>query len=219
MLMLVDMRRLLCVSVIVMSGCVFFVDDDDGEVCRLGAAAHADGAPLPQRDPATLQCETYGGGGCDPACGPCPLLAPEVTWGVCGSPCEALGESQCAADPACRVVKDANCAITFDCITDYVGCFPVDTAADDTVDCFTTDAWTCSRSSACTAMHTHEVCIDGPCDRPFELCVPEGTYPGTCWETVTCDAVTPSCPPGRTPGVETGCYTGACIPLDICEPM
>jgi hypothetical protein len=198
-------------------GCVYFASDDDGGGQCLDRTAHLE--PAPQRNPDTLQCQSIGTG-CDPACGPCPLAdSPDVTWPVCNGACEGLGEGACAADPNCRVILDAACSIGLTCLTNYIGCYPTDTAVDISVDCFTADAWTCSRSNACTAYHSYASCPanDESCARPFELCTREGTLPGRCWDQVTCRAIGPDCPMGKTPGVSNGCWTGACIPLDLCE--
>ena len=204
----------------VLPGCFYFVGDDSGgDDCTI--VERTAGAPIataPLRNPETLTCESFGTG-CDPACGPCPALAPEPTWGQCGSPCETLGPADCAADPGCRVVTDAACEISLNCLTNFVACFPVDRAADNTIDCFTADAWQCSRSNACTALHSNAPCPnDAECPRPFELCVREGTSPGRCHDMVTCRALPPECGSGKTPGVSNGCWTGACIPNDLCEP-
>lgn len=224
------MRTFAVALIAVLSGCNLFFDDGGKrpEKCDLATSAReatSEIAPQALRDPDHLTCEAFGGSGCDPECGPCPPeaadLAPIPTWGQCGSFCEALTESDCQANSECRVVKDARCAIAEDCITDFVGCFPIDSAPDPAVDCFAArDGWTCSRSAGCTALHERAAC-PGPhhpaCDRPFAVCVPEGRSPGRCTEPVTCDKAAPSCPSGSTPGVENGCYTGACIPLSFCE--
>lgn len=219
-------------ALVASTGCDLFFDGggrrpDRCEVLAEGAIddGTAEVAPAPLRDPERLTCEAFGGG-CDPECGPCPetavALAPIPSWGVCGSPCEALGEAACAASPECRVVRDARCTIWADCTTDFIGCFPIDGAPDPEVDCFAArDGWTCSRSAACTALHEQTPCplsTDAQCPRPFALCVPEGADPGRCHEEALCDVPTPSCPSGTTPGVANGCFTGACIPLELCEP-
>ena len=150
-------------------------------------------------------------------CGPCPV-SPEPTWGVCGSPCDSLDQAACAADPACRVVNYAECEISLNCLTNFMGCFPTDQSADTSVNCFTADSWQCSRSSACTALHSSAPCpTDAQCDRPFELCVPEGTLAGSLLRSRQLPSAPPDCPNGTTPGVANGCWTGACIPLDVCE--
>jgi len=195
------------------------------DVCVTPATDLPASAPAPLRDPGTLMCQSFGGG-CDPTCGPCPeatdprpgFTPPIPSWGVCGSPCESLSPSQCAADATCRVVKDAGCTIGGnDCLTDFLGCFPTDTQPDASIDCFTADAWTCSRSHECEAFHSQAPCpLDGQCSRPFATCVPAGRDPGSCTRQVTCRAATPSCPSGTTPGIANGCFTGACIVTSAC---
>ena len=41
--------------------------------------------------------------------------------------------------------------------------------------------------------------------------------PGNCYGEILCDAPSPPCPSGTTPGIENGCFTGQCIPLNACE--
>ena len=225
------MRTLVIALVTVLSGCNLFFDDGGRrpEQCDLATSAGDDPpevAPAPLRDPDHLSCQSFGSG-CDPECGDCPPeaaasdFAPIPSWGMCGSPCESLDESACAASSECRVVKDAACVISEDCITDFMGCFPIDQAPDPSIDCFAArDGWTCSRSNACSALHQRASCPspDHPaCSRAFAVCVPEGRSPGRCNEAVACAKAPPSCPNGTVPGVENACYTGACIPTSLCE--
>jgi hypothetical protein len=225
------MRLLTLAAVLALPGCMTFFDDGGKRPPRCDLAETQTGEvaslPAPLRDPERLTCQQLGGG-CDPACGPYAEttkqnadIAPPPSWGVCGSSCETLGETACAASAECRVVKDARCAISGNCVTDFLGCFPLDTAPDPTVDCFAArDGWTCSRSAACTALHdTAADCPDTgePCPRPFGLCVKEGSGPGHCHDDAVCDSAGPNCPQGTTAGVGNGCYTGACIPLSLCE--
>lgn len=225
------MRSLPCLVVLagLCSGCtLFFTGGDDGgdDVCALAEADPAI-AQAPLRDPGDLTCDSFGGYPCTPECGPCPaatgaaiaLTPPIPSWNYCGHSCEQLSETTCAADPSCRVVKDAACTFGPNpCFTDFLGCFPVDTIPDPAVACHGADAWDCSRNPACTAIHSQGACPAGEldCPRPFELCVPEGTHPGSCRGAVTCRALPPSCPTQTTPGISGGCYTGACIPTDLC---
>ncbi len=223
------MRSILLLVVVLASGCELFFDDGGKRPpeCLDTPAAEdtsADVAPAPLRNPETLTCESFGGGGCNPDCGPCPAqtdLAPIPSWPVCGTACETLAETECAARSECRVVKDARCMIGSQiCITDFMGCFPVDNAPDPTIDCFAArDGWTCSRSNACTALHDTAAsqCQGDQCARPFGLCVPEGKSPGNCQSPITCDALPPTCPTGTTPGRANSCWTGACIPTSLCE--
>jgi len=177
-------------------------------------------AQAPLRDPGDLRCVSFGSG-CDPSCGPCPeaaLTPPIPSWGFCGSPCETKGPSECAADPTCRVVKDAGCTIGGNtCLTDFLGCFPTDTQVDASINCFQADAWDCSRNHACEAHHAQMPCpLDGECARPFATCTPAGVDPGSCTGQVTCRALPPSCPSGTTPGIANNCFTGACIATSAC---
>ena len=204
-------------AALVLSGCLYFSSDDADDTNCLAPAI----APAPLRNPDTLQCESFGSG-CDPSCAPCAeaAFAPIPSWGVCGSTCETLDRSACAADPGCRVVDDAECSVGLVCLTNYIGCFPVDTIPSTSIDCFTADAWDCSRDNACTAYHSYDACpTDGECSRPFEMCTPEGSSPGRCHDPVSCDRTPPVCGAGKVPGVANGCYTGACIPSHLCEAM
>lgn len=225
----------LAMLLVLASGCTLvFVDDGDGDDDDVCVFAEPASAPAPQRNPDTLTCQSFGGG-CTPECGPCPaaeadpaLSQPSPTWGLCGSTCEALPEAACAKDPGCRVVKDAACAVSGDCTTDFLGCFPTDLFADPEVDCFAArDGFACSQSAACTAYHRGSSALQGlpglqgppEPDRTFAMCAPEGKSPGTCFGQVTCRAAAPACPSLTTPGIEGGCYTGACLPLDVCGPV
>jgi hypothetical protein len=224
------MRAALFAFACLASGCVFIFDGDDtddNDTCQFREDTGVPTiAPAPLRDPGNLTCQSIGGPGCDPACGPCPLATavppptpPIPSWPICGHVCEGKDANACEADPQCRVVKNADCTFgPLDCFTDYLGCFPIDTQPQPNVDCFAADAWDCSRSSSCTAYHSVEACPDGECARPFELCVPEGVSPGQCYLPVACDAAPPPCGAGKTPGIENGCYTGACIPQHLCAP-
>jgi hypothetical protein len=217
------MRYLVSIAIfsVLASGCTLVFDDAGDDECLLPAAEPAI-APAPQRNPDSLTCESFGGGFCNPECGPCPLSAvPLPSWGFCGSTCEALSETACEQEAGCRVVKDAACAVSGDCATDFLGCFPTDQAIDPQVDCLAArDGSTCSRNPACTAFHRGRLSTTlGPPEdfRPFEICMPEGKLPGTCFGQVTCARAAPSCPTSYRPGIESGCYTGACIPMDLCE--
>ena len=232
------MLRLASVAALVsLSGCVLYFTGDDGpDKCDIDFAEPAI-APASIRNPDTLACESYGRPPqCDPDCGPCPPyaegaprpgdgtadLAPLPSWGVCGSSCETLGENACSARSDCRVVKDAWCAIAGDCLTDFLGCFPTDMNIDADQACEGADAWQCSRNPACTAYHRSVYPSPAyrdaaPYARPFAFCADEGAFPGVCHAQVACRAAPPPCPAGTTPGVANSCYTGVCIPNDLCE--
>ncbi|MBA3452801.1 MAG: hypothetical protein H0T42_06910 [Deltaproteobacteria bacterium] len=219
----------LLVAVSLSTGCaLFFTGDDGDDVCALAEGTEpskvARSQPAPLRDPGDLTCDSFDTLPCNSDCGPCPGIAgvapipPIPSWNTCGHSCEPLGESACAANPSCRVVKDASCTFESNCLTDFLGCFPIDTIPDATVSCHGADSWDCSRSAACTAIHSQTVCSPDSlnCPRPFELCVPEGTHPGACTGPVSCRQLAPTCPTGTTPGIWAGCYSGACIPSDLC---
>ena len=230
------MRSLLLLAVtLALPGCLLFFDDGGKRQCNVvtdqpPTKGGADIAPQPLRNPDNLTCQSFGGNTCNPECGPCPPategaadLAPIPTWGVCGSACDSLDQTACAASPECRVVRDAACAVKGNCATDFVGCFPIDNAPDPSIVCNrATSGWDCSRNAACTALHRAETpcqaAVDGFCPSEFAMCVAEGQSPGKCHAEALCDIVAPSCPTNTTAGVANGCYTGVCIPNDLCEP-
>ena len=212
---------LLATTLALASGCTLVFDGGGGDdVCILNADPAL--APAPQRNPDSLECQSFGGPACDPRCGPCPALdlAPTPTWGFCGSSCEQLSEAACAAAPECRVVKDLDCVHAGTCATDFLGCFPTDQLADPTLDCRAArDATTCSRSNACTAYHYRHLtgARDATNVRAFAVCAPEGKAPGSCYAPVICARPRPVCPSLQWPVIVDGCYTGACMPVDACE--
>jgi hypothetical protein len=219
------MRSLSLLLVTLLAGCLLY-ERGKGD-CPIAEDRPQDGAePAIQaelRNPQDLTCQAFGGGDpCDPQCGPCPAIdqAPPPSWGICGSECELLDEFTCGTREDCRVIKDVFCSIQFDCFTDYMGCFPVDQSGDPSIDCLQAfDGQTCSRNPACTAFHRPDSfnCDAEQCAREFALCMFEGQHPGECFAPVACDAIEPPCPSGTTPGIADLCYTGACIPLDVCE--
>jgi hypothetical protein len=217
------MRSLVALFAMSLSGCLLYFDDG-GKSCDL-PADFAEPAPL--RNPQTLTCDSFGGSQCDPSCGPCPPalesqdLAPIPSWGSCGSFCEGLDEGSCALEASCRVVKDIHCAIgDVPCATDFLGCFPTDNITDRLQPCaLNTDGDSCSRNAACTAFHRQGSALrtSPQLVQEFVLCMDEGRTPGRCFEPVACDALPPKCPSGTTPGVVDLCWSGACIPDDLCE--
>jgi hypothetical protein len=209
------------VAVAAVAGCM-----EHGSRCEPVITDQASTPVRPLRNPDTLTCEAINNPPpCDPTCGPCPPtgLANGVflpTWNFCGTSCDALDATACAARTDCRVVRDLGCAVSGACANDFVGCFPLDMTVM-TVDCArATDGDTCSRSSACTAFHRNDnACQPNSvdCARTFALCMAAGASPGHCHDKVVCNLAPPQCATGTTAGVANGCFTGACIPNDLCE--
>jgi hypothetical protein len=245
------MHRLvaLALATSVLPGCFIFFDEHGkgGDQCLLPPGddvpePRPGAEPAPQRNPHNLMCESFGGGPgtCDPNCGPCPLgegetdpkespngLAPLPSWGFCNGSCEALDEATCETEATCRVIRDARCAVSGLCETDFVGCVATDQFIDSSMSCNQiTDGETCSRNPSCTAFHRENACgglpfrdspIPPPCMAEFAFCADENSDPGRCQEQAICDIPTPPCPSGTTAGVADGCFTGVCIPDDLCE--
>ena len=221
------MRRLtvaLLALVAPLSACTLVFGGDD-EPCNGGSGGALPPAPA-LRNPDTLTCDTFGGGGgyCDPACGPCPLadgtandaLIAIPTWAQCGHACEALDEGSCIAAPGCRATYDYACQTgTGPCTAEqpFLGCFPVDTSGPVAGSCLGLNGWECSLHDDCASLYT----TDGPAGTYFAQCVPEPGRPwGACDGPVICALPPPVCPVGSSPGINNGCYTGVCIPDDEC---
>lgn len=177
------MLRLACiVSLALASGActLHFGGDDTGDDACPPGEPEAPGAPLELRDPSTLQCQSFGGGGyCDERC-PCPLdeaadAVPIPSWGYCYSPCEGLAQADCFAAAECRAVFDHGCW-TNDSIcpleTPFLGCYPVDQSGPIAGGgCDGLDAWSCSMHNDCIALHTEQCSGDTrDCWQQFIAC-------------------------------------------------
>ena len=102
------MRSLFVSTLVLLAGCdLYFSDGDDQPPCaNVGAPEITDNQ---LRNPDTGQCEPFGHGNCDFACGPCPDYGQIPNWSSCFDACTAhIDELSCATDPACHVVYDAN---------------------------------------------------------------------------------------------------------------
>jgi hypothetical protein len=88
------------------------------------------------------------------------------------------------------------------------------------------DCCTCDAALAVDAPGMCEMACDQPLCDEFAidaaicvagLCVPEKA--GCDESQITCDALTPMCPPNYVPGVtEDGtCWTGGCVPINLCD--
>lgn len=213
----------LAAMLVLAPGCFLVFDGDGGSTpCALDDIPEP--APAPQRNPENLECQSFGGPICDSRCGPCPevALVPLPTWGFCGSPCEQLSESACAAAPECRVIKDLGCTRSGDCATDFLMCLPTDQLVDPAIACRTAlDGTACSRNPACTAFHYRKPTglRDATRVLAFAACEPEGQVPGTCYGPVTCALPKPACGGLEMAEIRSGCYTGRCLPVGACEPV
>jgi hypothetical protein len=186
------MLRLACVvSLALASGaCTLHFGGDDGgdDSCPPSEADEAPGAPLELRDPSTLQCQAFGGGGyCDERC-PCAEdypasdAVPIPSWGWCESPCNGLAEDTCLLASECRAVYDWGC-LSNDSIcpleTPFLGCYPVDQSGPINGDsCLGLDAWECSKHNDCIALHTEQCSGDTrDCWQEFVECWNEAAPP------------------------------------------
>jgi hypothetical protein len=154
-----------------LAGCSLYLDgDDDGDP---DGGIFCGGAPLQLRNPDNLECQSFGS--------PCPSAAPEAdqaplpSWGTCPGRCETLGEFACLVDPSCRAAYD------FDCFTGtgactalqpFIGCFSLSMTGAPAV-CEGADAWSCSSSPNCVALHSSVCDASGNCVPWFRACVTE----------------------------------------------
>ncbi|MGE3768884.1 MAG: hypothetical protein AB7L94_41920 [Kofleriaceae bacterium] len=217
------------VTLALVPGCqLWFNGGDDADDDPCVRPAIAEGYSQRLVNPDTLACQTFTQPTCDHQCGPCPGGAIYIPpWGECASPCIGLSESACMADSQCRVARSHDDYYSqWTGVDDYMGCYPLNTGpAPDVERCEGLDAEQCAWQSDCTALYdgepgqcnafTPEACIGAA----FRQCIPEArTDPGEC-TPAACRQVPPSCPSGTTPGVANSCYTGACIPTQLCEAI
>ena len=113
-------------------------------------AVPADEAVTMLVNPATLQCQTFDSQVCNPGC-ECPNLAdePAAPWGPCDGPCAGLDETSCSANASCRVALSN----ATDALTDYLGCFALDTNPAATGSCGTLDVDGCATRHDCEAIY------------------------------------------------------------------
>jgi hypothetical protein len=201
------MRALAC-AIVVVTGCHMYADNPP--ICEIGS----DGVMLV--NPGTLTCETFGPNACNPECGPCDPGATELPdWGKCTSPCRNLDEASCGRAPACRVARDYVAYYTGSKQT-FAGCWPLGTAQEPIESCYQLDANSCARHNDCAALYQMARGANPPTAQ-FMGCAPESEVVGTCGGPIICTNVKPpSCPAGMQPGVQSGCFTGSCIPDQFC---
>ena len=141
--------------------------------------------------------------------------------------CDGLPWGVCAGQPGCVPVFDDACCPTCtpgacgDCV-DYrfVRCAPADEACMGALACGTPDRFvcdgtphSCDSSGPChfqLGCETFVCALDGPpCpDQCLEI------YAGIC--EASCNALPPSCPDGYAPASDGFCWTGYCVPFEVC---
>jgi len=161
---------------------------------------------------AGVDCGT--GRHCELQCHPCSADAPEPCWQLCHAACQpdpgtTCDTVTCPSGSHCEEVctGELDVADARSCVTE---CRPDQPLSNES----------CIHSASCppcpegfwqgsAAQCTGTCIVSEACGSPA---------PGDCFGTVTCGEAPPPCPDGMTPGVLDGCYTGHCIPTEICDP-
>lgn len=193
------------------------------------------------RRPTDLYCDpTFVGPHCSSGCSSCPtdeeIDAARPAWAECTGRCADKSQTECAADPSCRVTFEASVYFHHENPSQanhelYLGCYEVGvTPPPPDVECAELDAESCRSSTACTGVFDAPdgiTCGDphrtGACNSArFVSCIPRDlAQAGMCEDQTTpvaCDEAAPACPEYTVPGVANGCYTRACIPGEYCTP-
>jgi hypothetical protein len=128
----------------------------------------------------------------------------------CGSVCEGV----CVPDAACSAV---DCGMGYHC---EETCYPCDTTDGSMCDpeCYPACVpdQTCANVDCGPGYECAMECSSGTC---YPACIPtNGGGPGDCTGMISCNSAPPTCPANTTPGISNGCYTGYCIPLNMCGP-
>src|ERR1041384_2815594 len=129
---------------------------------------------------------------------------------ACDGPCVTLDETACASNAQCFVARDFTAFYT-GAPAGFLGCFPK-TPFVSRAGCEEGNATTCAFDGSCAGLY------DRSPSPTFVECIGDTVIAGSCTEVATCTEQPPTCPADRTPGVAAGCYTGACIPNDLCAP-
>ena len=161
--------RSLALASLVLVGCVFDGGDDDPP-CYDYATGEAQIPAQLYRNPATGECQGFGGYPCDSRCGPCPgFEQADPDWGSCYSTCDGLAEGTCKTTAGCFAAymefptQDRN--------AEYLGCWQTAPSGPLGGSCANLDAQQCSRHDNCTAHYE-----DNPAADPsthFLLCKDE----------------------------------------------
>lgn len=129
---------------------------------------------------------------------------------ACDGPCITLDETSCANDARCFVARDFTAFYT-SAPDRFLGCFPKALFLSR-ASCEERDVTTCASDGTCAGLYHRSP------SAKFVECIDDTVIAGSCTEVATCMEQPPKCPVDRTPGVAAGCYTGACIPNDLCAP-
>jgi len=196
--------RGLAVVLMFLAGCDLYFNGGDDD-CKF--ATGADIALQEFRDPFTGQCQSFGGGGCDDSCGPCPEFdsaQPQPDWGSCWSECESHDEASCIATAGCRAAY-LNSARN-DGPPAFLGCWAV--APSGPVQgggCANLDAQECSRHDDCSATYNAQLAPDDGIDSmQFAVCNAEQGGQG-CYGDQDCGA-----------GAHCTTSDGECLPPPGC---
>lgn len=212
------------------SGCtLYFGEDRSGYDCPPGTYESYD-------DWGNEICVAGGGGGfycstddqcaagcyCDEAAGTCQEAGFCSTDADCGSgmscdctnSCVPAGTETRSCGNTCF---ETGCPVGTVCAADGT-CVPDGlTCEDDTqcaAGCYCLNG-TCEESALCTA--DSDCAANEHCDVPRSTCVPGAPDPGpACNGTITCTLGPPTCAAGSVPLVDDGCWTGTCVPLEVC---
>ena len=194
---------------------------------RLVAAVTALGAVVAACGGKAVVDQTTGSGGSGATTTTTSTTTTTGNGGGVPSNCDGLGQTEClAAFPGCVPIYDDACCPTCDpgpcadCVNwQFYACVPAASAcAPASPSCGQTPPWACSGGSAqCPSGFCQGTigCVAATC--PIGVGCIEQCHPvsaGMC--SVTCLADPPECPPGTVPEADGLCYTGLCIPADVC---
>jgi hypothetical protein len=210
-------QRLALLAVVILSGCDLYWHNGGDDVCAYGALVPSQEL----RNPQTGDCQPFGGGGCNNACGPCaePAAGAMPNWGACYGACEGLAETACLATTGCHAAYFPNPLA--DTASNFWSCWEVAPAAAHEGSCALLDAQGCSERDDCVSnfispnntatTHQFQSCSE---ESPT-LCVTDSQCgaDGRC-DTTTCHSrPCPTCPTCGQCAPDDTCY-GVCVPKD-----
>ena len=140
--------------------------------------------------------------------------------------CDGLAWGRCVGTPGCVPVFDDQCCPTCnpgacaDCVDwQYIGCKTQSEACNGGLPCGTPDKAVCESVP-------HQ-CDQGPCEfqlgcEVFKCSLDGAPCPDQCLEVsagicdAMCDSTPPNCPEGTTAASDGFCWTGLCVPFEVC---